>query len=61
MEVIRWMSGHGDATRFRWVFELPMASHSSDEKPTIISEELEDITNLHSADMIGESIENQKP
>jgi len=58
MEVIRWTSRNSDATRFRWVFKLTMTSHSGDEKPTIISEELEDITNLHSADMIGESKEN---
>ena len=55
------MSRHGDASRFRGVFELTMTSHSGDQKPTIISEKLEDITALHRADIIGESIENQKP
>jgi hypothetical protein len=43
------------------MFKLTMTTHSRDERPPIISEKLEDITNLHSFHMIGESIENQKP
>jgi len=43
------------------MFKLTMTTHSCDKKPTIISEEFEDITNLHSSHMIGKSIENQKP
>jgi len=43
------------------MFELTMTTHNRDQRPTIISEELEDVANLHSPNMIGESIENQKP
>jgi hypothetical protein len=43
------------------MFKLMVTTHSRDERPTIISEELKDITDLHSSIMIGESIENQKP
>jgi len=43
------------------MFKLPVTTNSRDERPTIISEELEDIANLHSSDIIGQSIENQKP
>jgi len=51
------MSGHGDPTRFRWVFELPMTSPGGNEKPAVISEKLEDITNFHGVGMIGDSTE----
>ena len=61
MNVVRMMPGYGNPTRFRGVLELPMATHSCDNRPTIISEKLEHITNFHSSSMIGESIENQKP
>src|SRR5436190_198350 len=55
------MSGHRDATRFRRMFKLTMTTHSCDQRPTIIAEKLEDITNFHSSNLVGESIENQKP
>jgi hypothetical protein len=61
VNIVGRMSGHRNATRSRRMFELPMTTHSRDERPTIIFEELKDITNLHSSNMIGESIENQKP
>jgi hypothetical protein len=43
------------------MFKLTMTTRSCDERPTITSEELEDITDFHGSDMIGESTENQKP
>ncbi len=43
------------------MFELTMTTHTRDQRPTIISEEREDITNLHISNMIGEWIENRKP
>jgi len=43
------------------MFELTMTTNSRDQRPTITSEKLKDISNLHSSHMIGESIENQKP
>jgi len=61
MNIVRLVSGDRDATRFRRMFKLTMTTHSCDQRPTITSEELEDITNFHSSNMLGESIENQKP
>lgn len=42
------------------MFKLTMTTHSRHHRPTIISEQLENVTNFHSSQMIGESIENQK-
>ena len=61
MKVISRMSGDGDATRFRRMFKLTMTTHSRDERPTITTKELQDITNLHGSNITGDSIENQKP
>ena len=43
------------------MFELTMTARGGDEKPTIISEKLENVTNLQGSQMIGELTENQKP
>ena len=61
MNIVRWVAGYGDATRLSRMFELAMTAHGGDERPAIVFEKLENITNLHSSDMIGEPTENQKP
>lgn len=60
MNIVRRMPRYRDATRLCRMFELTMTAHGGDKRPTIISEKLENITNLHSSLMIGESTENQK-
>ena len=60
MNIVSRMPGNRDAARFLRMFKLSMATHSCDQRPTIVPEQLEDITNLHSSNLIGESIENSE-
>ena len=60
MNIVRRMPGYGDATSLCRMFELTMTARGGDKKPTVISEQLENITNLHGSHMIGKSTQNQK-
>ena len=56
MEIVRWMSRHGNASRLRRMLELPVTTCSRYQDPTIVSKELQDITNFRGVHMISDPI-----
>lgn len=57
MNIIRGVTRHRDPARLRGMLELAVTAHSRDQRPSIIPEKLEHITDLHGR-MISDS--NQK-
>ena len=43
------------------MFELAMTAFGSNKIPSIVLQELEDITNFHNLQIIGDAYENKKP